>query len=537
MQFVYEPNDRWPALAWIARLKPGSDAIAVRHGPRVEVRDDWFCEAVWAGEFEVGDFDRTDRVFGSGARMRDDSVTFVSPGSTCDRLHWAEVHGVTWISNSLPCLMNNIGATVDPTHDRYYHFFGSVVCGLKRYARKLQTSVGVVNVIYFNNLRWDGQRLLEAEKPHTANGFKSYDAYRAFLDDSLQQFSRNLRSPLRAHRFDMLGTMSSGYDSAAVATLASRFGLKEVIAFTPSRNGWPDSGDAVAAALGLDLKIIPRKAWCDADAPEHLFIAADAKGQDIFFHGAGKLLEGRVLLTGYRGDMTWDYELASVMGTIAGKNGPVELNGEMIRGDRSGLSHAEYRLHVGYIHCPIPYLGARHLPEIDAITHSEEMKPWHTGGKYSRPIPRRIIEEAGVAREAFGQYKRGSSVLWFEKTGLHSDGALKDYDRWLKSHCREFLRRRKFPPHLGKRILGPLQSLARFGWAIHHRTQAWPAPLRWIGWLGQKLGEFSRKEYFAQYMFAWALERAQEHYPVDSIAGRTPASIQPAHSAISASAA
>src|SRR5438874_2538696 len=109
MQFVYEPMDCWPALAWIARLTPRSDTITVRHGPRVEVRDDWFCEAVWAGEFEDGDFDRTDRIFGSGARMRDDSVTFVSPGSTCDRLHWAEVDGVTWISNSLPCLMKNIG--------------------------------------------------------------------------------------------------------------------------------------------------------------------------------------------------------------------------------------------------------------------------------------------------------------------------------------------------------------------------------------------------------------------------------------------
>jgi hypothetical protein len=369
------------------------------------------------------------------------------------------------------------------------------------------------------------------------NGFRSYEAYRGFLDDTLEQFSRNLRSQFRKHPFEMLGTVSSGYDSAAVATLASRFGLNQVIAFTPSRNGWPDSGDAVAQQLGLDLKIIQRNAWRAADAPEYLFIAADAKGQDIFFHGAGDLLEGRVLLTGYSGDMTWDYDLAHVLGEIAGNKGPAEIRGEMLRGDRSGLSHAEYRLHVGYIHCPIPYLGARYLRDIDTITHCDAMKRWHTGGKYSRPIPRRIIEEAGVAREAFGQYKRGSSVLWFEKTGLHSDGALKDYDRWLKSHWREFLRRGKFPPHVGKRILGPLQLIARFGWAIHHRTRSWPAPLRWVGWLGRKLGEFARKEYFAQYMFAWAIERAQEHYPVDSIVRVAPTSIRPASSAISASAA
>jgi len=184
----------------------------------------------------------------------------------------------------------------------------------------------------------------------------------------------------------------------------------------------------------------------------------------------------------------------------------------MIRGDRSGLSHSEYRLHVGYIHCPLPFLGARHLPEIDRITHSEEMKPWHTGGKYSRPIPRRMIEEAGVPREAFGQYKRGSSVLWFEKTGLHYDGAFAEYDRWLAENWRTFVRSRKFPPHIGKRILGPLQRLSRIGWGLHHRTHKWPRPLRALSWVGQKLGEFSRREYFGQYMFAWALQRAMEQY-------------------------
>src|SRR5581483_8814668 len=241
--------------------------------------DAWFCEAVWAGTFSDGDFDRTECVFGSGARLRDDGLTFVSSGSTCDRLHWIEVDGASWISNSLPCLMQSVGASIDVTFDRYYQFFGSVVCGLKRYARELQTSRGPIHFTYFNNLKWDGARLVEIEKPDTAGGFDSYEAYRAFLDRSLALMSRNLGSRDREHPFRMLGTMSSGYDSAAVSTLAAKFGLKEVIAFSPSRNGWPDSGDAVAAALALDLKIIPRETWRKTAAPEHLFISADAKGQ------------------------------------------------------------------------------------------------------------------------------------------------------------------------------------------------------------------------------------------------------------------
>jgi hypothetical protein len=50
----------WPALAWIARCEVSSPVITVRHGPQVETMEDWLCEAVWDGEFEAGDFDRTD---------------------------------------------------------------------------------------------------------------------------------------------------------------------------------------------------------------------------------------------------------------------------------------------------------------------------------------------------------------------------------------------------------------------------------------------------------------------------------------------
>ncbi len=76
---ILEPD--WPALAWIARCERSNPVITVRHGPQVETREDWLCEAVWDGEFEAGDFDRTDLVFGSGIRLRDEGIIFVrSPG-------------------------------------------------------------------------------------------------------------------------------------------------------------------------------------------------------------------------------------------------------------------------------------------------------------------------------------------------------------------------------------------------------------------------------------------------------------------------
>ena len=41
----------------------------VHCGPWVELRSNWFCEAAWDGQFDQGDFDRTDIVAGSGGKL------------------------------------------------------------------------------------------------------------------------------------------------------------------------------------------------------------------------------------------------------------------------------------------------------------------------------------------------------------------------------------------------------------------------------------------------------------------------------------
>jgi len=75
---------------------------------------------VWDGEFRRAGFDETDVVFGSGARRHGASVTFVSSGSTVDRLHSHETAGTAWVANSLVCLLVAVGADVDPTYAAYY---------------------------------------------------------------------------------------------------------------------------------------------------------------------------------------------------------------------------------------------------------------------------------------------------------------------------------------------------------------------------------------------------------------------------------
>jgi hypothetical protein len=70
----------------------------------------------------------------------------------------------------------------------------------------------------------------------------------------------------------------------------------------------------------------------------------------------------------------------------------------------------EFRLASGFIQGAVVFIGARKRDDIFRITSSDEMKGWHVPGRYNRPIPRRIGEEAGIPREAFGQRKMATVV-------------------------------------------------------------------------------------------------------------------------------
>ncbi|MEI6727291.1 MAG: hypothetical protein WCN81_13850, partial [Actinomycetes bacterium] len=66
---------------------------------------------------------------------------------------------------------------------------------------------------------------------------------------------------------------------------------------------------------------------------------------------------------------------------------------------------------VGFACAPAPYLGGRAAESITAISRASEMDPFSVGGTYDRPIPRRIGEEAGLARSDFGQEKAATAPL------------------------------------------------------------------------------------------------------------------------------
>src|SRR3989454_12367365 len=76
----------------------------------------------------------------------------------------------------------------------------------------------------------------------------------------------------------------------------------------------------------------------------------------------------------------------------------------------------------------------RSIAETQRISRSREMAPWDVDAGYSRPICRRILETAGVPREAFGVRKQTASVLFFERGDFLSPPSLADFRSWLERH-------------------------------------------------------------------------------------------------------
>jgi hypothetical protein len=493
MQLEYTQMDNWPPLSWLAKgsvSQPSVKVFEIFHGSRVETHKEWFCEAIWAGDYEAGDFDRTDIIFGSGGRLRGESVTFVSAGATVDRLHALQTQGQVWVSNSLACLLAAVDGTPDPSYPQYFEDFETITRGIRDYKRTLETSAGPVQLTYYNNLKWDSELLTEEEKPNPARDFSSFAKYREFLEASLRQLSENMAAEGRNYPYKMLGTLSTGYDSPTVVTLAQKVGLREVISFTGSRSGEADSGEEIAEILGVRLLLIPRDAWYSTELPEVPFIASDAKGEDVYFKGAEDKLMGRALLTGFHGDKMWDRDTKA-------------LTEDIVRGDQSGLSLTEYRLWTGFIHCPVPFMGVRQIKAVNAINHSPEMLPWDVSSSYSRPICRRIVEEAGVPRDKFGSRKNVASVLFFEQKGFLSPGSLNDYMRWLQQ---------KHIYTSKGRTQNSLRALAGTATrALDAVAKVAPRRLRYMRSLAYRLAYFERRELF-HHVFPWAIEHAKKRY-------------------------
>ncbi len=423
MKIRYHLAPGWPQFAWIAQLAKDSDEVQVTHGHGVETEESWFCEAIWDGDYQEGTFDKTDIVAGSGARLRDGELVFVPSGSTVDRLVDCRVDDKIYVSNSLTLILIYAENSVPAGAIEYPAAIESAIKDLDQYQRTLQISKTAVNFRLFHNLVWDGGKFSERPKNGQEREFLNFDQYYTFLDTSLQRVLRNGADKGRKIQFSPLCALSSGYDSTAIACIATRHGCRQAISFDRARGGEDDTGRIAAHKLGLELSIFPRDGWKDLPFSEVEFVAADGHGEDRFFSAARSMLSGKALLTGYHGDKVWEKSVHQKY-----------FSDQLVRGDISGPSLTEFRLSAGFINCPVPFWGARQIGQINRISNLPEMEHWCLGGRYDRPICRRIAEQAGIHRECFRQRKKAASILVGTELENCSAGSKVAYHAWIRQH-------------------------------------------------------------------------------------------------------
>ena len=497
----YHMIEHWPPLAWVAECCSERRGVSVYHGCRVETRGDWFCEAVWPGDFEAGDFDRHEVVFGSGGRLRERVMTFVSSAATVDRLQLAEKDGALVVSNSLPCLLEYIDADVDPSYSHYYGDFRTVIRGIKEYKSEIGTTQGAVELVYYYNISWNGNGWWIELKKQGDDQFFDYHDYVQYIESVVRGIGINMSANGRRYPYRPLGTISAGYDSPAVATIAAReIGLREVLTFTQARGGEDDSGTAIADCLGLTTIEVDRDAWRAIPGASVPHLACNAYGEDVHYAAAEESLKGRVLFTGHTGDRAWGKEPAG------------GLNPDLPRGDPVGLSLSEARLWYGALHCPVPFMGIRRIEQLFRITHSEDMQPWDHGGDYSRPIPRRLVEEAGVPRALFGQSKLASAVvLWRRDEAFLPERELDDLRAWISEHEDSWIRQGLRSPLQKKRTEKLLTTLMLPYRPIHSLASRIPG-LKPYSARVRQLDPVLKPDPLFTALFPWALAHAKRRY-------------------------
>lgn len=415
MQFRFTRKDSLPKSAWLAHIRRDLDAVDLYHGSSVEARDRFFVEGAWDGDFTKGDFVNAITLLGSGGRIVDDgTVVFAAASHIYERLYALRIHDVLYVSNSLVFLLTHSGEALDERYSGYpqtlYRKYG-----MTESDKSIPTKGNHrVQLFYYTNLVIQPDLEIKEVAKSGAEEFSDYNSYVRFLETTVIRVFENANDSSRNTVYGRpVASVSSGYDSPASSVFAKKIGCSDALTFRKARplqaaeyRGGDDSGTAIAAILEMNCQECERLDYLtssDWKFPE-AEVFATSHLVDLNMLSLEQCLDHTCMLfTGYRGDIMWSRQLYENQ-------------------DSGGPGMAEFRLRVGFVNFPVPYLGTtdcqptvcRVSKSVRRISNSGEMAPWSVGGDYDRPIPRRIVEEAGVERGAFARENKATAV-WFGK--------------------------------------------------------------------------------------------------------------------------
>lgn len=382
-------------LSWCAHVTPETATAVV--GPWVETGDGFLVEGAWPGNFSDPGFDQSFAFFGSGITIRNGKVVVVSPCHTFECVYSVDRANGYLFSNSLALLLKMAGEQLDVAYLDYEHDALSISLGLNHYVDSIPLMSGKrARRHYYCNITVGSQgELLRHDKPKPST-FVDFAAYSTFLRDQVKAIHRNATDTERTISYEPIVFCSNGYDSPACAALGKEIGANEAVVFESKKSVRSDTGKSVVQALGYaTIHEKEELDYLDSDYA-HEFLGTGELATSIFFAAAREQLEQRMLLSGVHGDKMWDRNHSSVSQDIRRSAFP-------------DTARHEFRLATGYLCVAPAFLTVSRHTDVNRISNSKEMEPWQLGTSYDRPIPRRIVEEAGVPRTYFGIMKEGGA--------------------------------------------------------------------------------------------------------------------------------
>lgn len=483
-RFEFIADDGVPPGAWCLVVGPSASTVVVRHGRAVATGDRGFFFGAWTGPCDPGATPDADVRMGSGAASRDGRLVLVPPTHPYAPIHVAHHDGHLVASNSLVFLLAETDSRPRLAVTDYYW---------KLY--KASRLPHQPNPVRFDGLRTaavnlethdvDAALALHRHPRRPGLRFDDFASYRDQIIDVLSTLACNGADPARQRPYDLTATLSTGYDSPAAAVLGHAAGWR-VAATVVKGPDDPDDGTEIGARLGYTVQRFAHDAWHDPNGvPEAEFAASAGPTSAIHYAAAEPLLHDSLLLTGSFGDAAWAPPV------------PAIHDGLDRRYDFLAVSESmnEWTLRANVVHIPIPMFGADRPEQLRRLSGSSEMVSWRVAGPYDRPIPRRLVEEAGIPREMFGQEKRVSPHLRLPEL---TEASQRDYDRWRAEHrlpLRQALRRvgllAKSPAMHLSRALGERAGIAKHALGVVNN-----------GYLAWETG----------HAFHWGVERIRARY-------------------------
>jgi hypothetical protein len=471
-----------PAGAWCLTLQRGAGVALVEHGLAVEAIGAGFVEGVWSAPFGDGDFIGAQTRAGTGATVVGDELVLTAGSALARGINHVVIGDRWFASNSWPFLLARTG--LRPTIGRrdYFHVRGLQVARPTS-PPPVRFTGGAVELEVSRPLAID--RLLRVRRlpPTPAPAFTGFAEYRDLVVAELAALADNARSGSRRHPLRLEATISAGYDSAASAVLGYDAGWRDAVTLAHGAED-PDSGAAIGHAVGYDVETVGADAWETAGPfPEAEFLVSGGPAMPVRIAGAARALSGAVVLGGAWGDRYW-HRHPSWLGP--GLDRPGEGSGGL-------TGYAEMELRLGSVMVAVPAIGVTDPATLFRLSNDAAMASWQVGGDYDRPIPRRILEDAGIDRLAFAVNKaHGAAARLSPATRAH-------YREWLAAHGGG--NRRRASNLVGSSVMRAGRQLKR-----HHVDGRAP------GWLVDRLSYNHVLPWDTGHLYHWAVEQTVPRY-------------------------